>query len=76
MVIKLYTEEGFIMNQKILQTTTNLSSPSDVHVSVNMSQCSYIKTESKTVTISANLKDGAQMQYFSDKKTMRNDFNI
>lgn len=61
------------MNSNALQTTTNLCTPSDVHVSVNMPHCSYIKMENKTVTISADLKNGAQMQYFSDKKIMRND---
>lgn len=69
-------EEDFIMSQNALQTTTNLCIPSDVHVSVNMPQCTYMKMENKTITISANLKDGAQMQYFSDRKVMRNDFNL
>lgn len=60
------------MKNNALQTTTNLCTPSDVHVSVNMSQCSYMKMENKTITISADLKNGAQMQYFSDKRIMRN----
>lgn len=60
------------MKNNALQTTTNLCTPSDVHVSVNMPQCSYMKMENKTITISADLKNGAQMQYFSDKRIMRN----
>ena len=60
------------MKNNALQTTTNLFTPSDVHVSVNMPQCSYMKMENKTITISADLKNGAQMQYFSDKRIMRN----
>lgn len=60
------------MKNNALQTTTNLCTPSDVHVSVNMPQCNYIKMENKTLTISADLKNGAQMQFFSDKRIMRN----
>lgn len=59
------------MNNNALQTTTNLCNPSDVNISVNMPQCNYIEMENKTITVSADLKNGAQMQYFSDKKVMR-----
>lgn len=54
------------MNNNSLQTNTYLCTPQP-NINISMPNCSTTITESKSVTISADLVNGVQMQYFSNR---------
>ena len=66
----MYTKEEMVMENQVSVVKQSNPISTNINLNVNMSECEYVKTKSKVVMVSADLRNGAQLQYAVNEQIM------